>query len=296
MKHDPVPVSVTLAGHDVVAVSVAGVQTCIQLPQLDLCFDIGRCPISAVHRRTVLVTHGHVDHLGGIVHHVSLRAMWRLSPSRVVVPRAIAADVEELLATWRRISHTDLPCEVIGIDPGERVALGKGVVALALRSSHRVPTVAYLLERTRNRLRSELVGLSGPQIAARRAAGELVSEPYTSTEVGFTADSRAALLDREPRLLDARLLVCECTFVDDPRKEMDPEVAARADRTGHLRLHDLVQRADRFQNEAILLTHFSTRYSVDRIREAMTALPDGLRRRVAALPLLTEPPVGLTRR
>jgi ribonuclease Z len=130
------------------------------------------------------------------------------------------------------------------------------------------------------------VGLPGPEIANRRAAGEQVTVPFTSTEVAFTADTRAALLDREPRLLEARLLVCECTFVDDPRGEVDPDLGARADRTGHLRLNDLVLRNDRFRNEAILLTHFSTRYGLGQVRNAVDALPEPLRSKVAALPLL----------
>ncbi len=285
MKQDPTPVVCTLAGHRVDAVSVAGVQTCLQLPAFDLCFDIGRCPVSAVHQRTVLVTHGHVDHLGGVVHHVALRAMWGLRPSRIVVHEGIRQDVDELFAVWRRISHTPLPLELVGMAPGERLDLGKGLAVRGVAASHRVPTLAYVLEKTRRRLRPELANLPGPAIAARRKAGEEVTVEHTGLEVGFTADSRAALLDREPDLLRARLLICECTFVDDPREAPDPAVADRADRTGHMQLQDLADRADRFENEAILLTHFSTRYGPSRVRDALATLPDGLRGRVTALPL-----------
>jgi ribonuclease Z len=268
MKDDPPVVEHHLAGHQVVAVSVAGVQTCIQLPDLDLCFDIGRCPISAVHRRNVLISHGHVDHLGGLVHHVGLRAMWRMSPSRVFVPREIVGDVEALLGIWRRVARAELPCELVGVEVGATVELGRGVRATAVKASHRVPTLAWLVERTRKRLRSDLVGLPGTEIAARRQRGEDVSEEGTVLEVAFTADTRAVLLDREPRLLQARLLVCECTFVDDPRGDVDDEL-------GH--------RADRFENEAILLTHFSTRYGPGWIRDALATLPEGLRQRVVPL-------------
>ena len=283
MNRDPRLVEHRLGGHHVVAASVAGVQTCILLPELDLCFDIGRCPVAAVHRRTVLISHGHVDHLGGLVHHVALRSMWRMAPSRVVVPRDILPDVEALLAVWRRIARTPLPCELLGVEPEDQVALDRGVTVTAVEASHRVPTLAWLVERTRARLRRDLVGLAGSEIAARHRAGEEVREPHTSLEVGFTADTRAALLDREPRLMEVRLLVCECTFVDDPLCEPDDALAERADRTGHLRLQDLAVRADRFANEAVLLTHFSSRYSAARIREGIASLPAPLRDRVVPL-------------
>ena len=48
-------------------------ETCIIMPQLKLIFDTGRCPRRAPYQRTVLLSHAHMDHVGGLHFHVSTR-------------------------------------------------------------------------------------------------------------------------------------------------------------------------------------------------------------------------------
>ena len=50
----------------------------------------------------------------------------------------------------------------------------------------------------------------------------------------------------------------------------------------HLHIDDFLERAGAFQNEVIVLTHFSQRYRPEEIREALRALPEALARRVVA--------------
>ena len=50
-------------------------------------------------------------------------------------------------------------------------------------------------------------------------------------------------------------MILECTFLDD--RVSVAECRAK----GHVHLDEIVERADLFENEAILLTHFSARYS-----------------------------------
>lgn len=48
-------------------------ETCIILPQLKLVLDTGRCPQRSVYQQTVLLSHAHMDHIGGLPFHVSTR-------------------------------------------------------------------------------------------------------------------------------------------------------------------------------------------------------------------------------
>ena len=54
-------------------------ETCIILPQLKLVLDTGRCPQRAVYQQTVLLSHAHLDHIGGVPFHVSTRSACRPS-------------------------------------------------------------------------------------------------------------------------------------------------------------------------------------------------------------------------
>ena len=83
----------TLDGLEVRAVSVAGMETCIELPSLKTCFDIGHGHRSTARNHTVLFTHAHIDHMGGIGHHAATRSMLSMGPPTYVVPTAVVDGV-----------------------------------------------------------------------------------------------------------------------------------------------------------------------------------------------------------
>lgn len=267
-----------LAGHLVDALSVGGIETCIQLPELDLCFDIGRCPPEAVKRRRVFLTHTHMDHAGGIAYHAATRDLYKAPPPTWYVPRENAPDLLELLEVWRRLDGSTLPVTVVPCGPGDTLDLGKGLSVRPFRSPHRVPTQGYALVRSRTRLRADLAGLGEAAVRERRLAGEPVAETVESVEFAFTGDTLPEVIEREAAVRTARLLVIECTFVDD----RVPVAKARG--SGHIHLDELIERADLLQNEAILLTHFSARYSDQQIVAALDRrMPRHLRERVTPL-------------
>ncbi len=275
----------SVGGVELTAVSVAGQETCIEVPSWRLCFDIGRCPPSAARRgHRVCFTHGHVDHLGGVAHHASLRDLWGMKPPEYLIPTPYVADLEALLEVWRRLDRAELPAVVRGVEAGQVLEAGKERRIDVFRSFHRIPTVGYALERMKQRLLPELEGVDPREIARRRSVGELVSVEVPEVEVAFCGDTTIAVVDREPLVRRARVLVLECTFLDE---RVDVE---RARKTGHVHLTEIIERAEAFaDNEALVLTHFSARYSGDQILRILDRrVPRELRERI--VPLLPEPP------
>ena len=73
------------------------------------------------------------------------------------------------------------------------------------------------------------------------------------------------------------MLIMEMTFVA-PSHRKD-----KIHKFGHMHLDDIVERRDRFKNELIIASHFSTRYNGKRIRETGRASAARHARRPAAL-------------
>ncbi len=273
---------IQLAGIAVDAVSVGGLQTCIQVPGWDLCFDIGKCPDSAVNRSTVLFTHAHMDHMGGVAFHAATRSLRGQSPPTYLVPHENVAALEALFAAWRRLDRSRMPHEVVPIGPGESYRLPNGHTVRPFASPHRVPCQGYGVWSTRSKLRSEFRGLPGREIARlRKEHGVEVTERFEAPEMAFTGDAKIEVLEQEEVVRTAAVLVMEVTFVDD-------RVSVKQCRSkGHIHLYEVAERAELFQNKAILFTHFSARHTRRDILRALDArLPADLRERVT--PLLSD--------
>ncbi|HET7499536.1 MAG TPA: MBL fold metallo-hydrolase [Kofleriaceae bacterium] len=268
--------TVTAGPHSVRGISVGGVYTSLAVPELGIVFDAGASPRSSCAIDTILLSHGHADHVGALPAFLGIRALsGKTRPPRVVMPAEIVEDLGAALAALSRLQRFPLEIEPIGMRPGDEIALRGDLRIRAVRTFHPVPSLAYLVVRRVAKLRPELRGLTGPEIAARRRGGEIMTDFEDRIELAYATDTLISVLDHAPELLSARTLIMECTFLDE-RKSLE---AARAG--CHIHLDEVIERADRFDNAHVVLMHFSQIYRPDEIAGILDArLPPALRPRV----------------
>jgi len=272
----------SLAGLELRGHSVGGHETWLDLPGLGLCFDIGRAPEASLSTETVCFTHAHVDHLGGVVSHCASRSLRGMSPPTYVVPPAVVPGLEQLLEVWRGLDGAELPCRIVGLGPGDELAVKKRLVR-PFPAYHFGPAQGYAVWEVRDKLRAEYQGLPGQRIKELREAGTPITDRHETPLVAFSGDTRIELVEAEEVVRTARLLILEVTFLDDRVS------VASAREKGHVHLDEVIERAHLFENEAILMTHFSARYNGRQVREILDErLPASLRERVT--PLLTRFP------
>jgi ribonuclease Z len=255
--------------------SRAAVQSYWRIPELKLGFDLGASPWAFMGTQTFFVTHAHLDHLAAIPVYVARRRMMKMDPPTIYLPEESVEGVRRVLQAWQRLDRGRMICELIGVKPGDEIQLSREHVVTAFATKHTVPSVGYVVWDRRRKLRPDLVGLSGDEIRDRRLAGEEVTQEMRFPLVCYVGDSAPAGLDQCQAVYDAQILITEMTFFrPEHRKE-------KIHKFGHTHIDDIIERADRFKNELIILTHFSTRYQEKQIQAAIDQrLPAGLRERV----------------
>lgn len=259
-------------------VSVAGLETCIEVPSLRLLLDLGSCSRSAVNQPLVLLSHGHLDHMGAIATHAARRCLLGMSEGTYVVPKRVAGDVEQLFNAAGALDGQVIPRRVVALEPGEELKLGKGRSVRAFSTFHRVPSQGYTVLESRTRLLPEFRGLPGPQLGELRRRGVTIDERHEVPVLSFTGDTRVEVLEHTPELSRSECLVIEASFLD----ELVPREQAR--QMGHMHLDELVERAELLPRTDVVFSHFSARYGAEDVRRILERrLPDALRGVVRAL-------------
>jgi ribonuclease Z len=268
-------VRIEAAGIPIEGVSIAGHESFYKLPGFRTLLEFGRAPEDVVGYANVCVTHGHLDHIAGLAHFASRRRLQDLPAARVFLPAEAAGPVGKWIQACEELEQIEYRLDVVPSKPGDRVRLRNDLELTVLPGRHRVPTVGYLFSEVRQKLRDEYTSLSGEEIARLRAKGTEVTRREEVPLLAYPGDCGAEIFEAAPQILSARVLLLECSF-------LMPDDRDRAREYAHIHVDDLVARAELFQNEVVVLTHFSQRYRPDEIREGLRALPEPLASRVVA--------------
>jgi len=255
--------------------SRAAVQTYWRVPELKVGFDFGAQPWSFMATDTWFISHAHLDHIVALPVYVARRRMMKMEPPTIYMPESIVDPVRQLLQQFTRLDRGRMPCDLRPLRPGEEVEISRELVVTASATRHSVPSLGYIVWRRRHKLKAKYGSLSGEQIRDLRQSGIEVTDERRVPLVAYLGDSAPAGLDDCPEMFQAKVLICEMTFVSpEHRKE-------KIHKFGHIHLDDFVDRRDRFQNELVIAAHLSTRYHPQTVRRMVQkALPGMLEGRL----------------
>lgn len=258
-------------GYTIEGYSRAAVQTYWRVPELKLGFDLGGQPWSFMGTETWFVSHAHLDHISSLPVYVARRRMMKMEPPTIYLPEHTIEDVQRILKLFQRLDRGRMPCNLLPIKPGDEIELSREHVVTVSATCHTVPSMGFVVWERRRKLKPEFQGLTGDKIRDLRLSGTDVTAETRIPIVGYLGDSAPGGLDACPALYEAQILIMELTFVAPGHRR------ERIHKFGHMHLDDLLERRNRFKNELIIASHFSTRYHSKQIQSCVTrALPDML--------------------
>jgi ribonuclease Z len=249
--------------------SRAAVQSYYAIPELNLGFDLGAHAWHHMGIPNWLITHCHLDHIAAIPVYVARRRMMKMPPPTIYLPAFSIPAIQSILRSYERLDRGRLPCNLVGVEAGQEFELSRELVLQVVATRHTVPSVGYIVQDRRKKLKPQYAEMTGEQIRDLRISGVEIAEEKRLPLMGYTGDTTPEGLDENPEFYLTKILITELTFLaEDHQRHL-------VHKHGHMHLDDLVKRKHRFQNELIIAGHCSTRYnSNEALQIVRQALPD----------------------
>jgi len=265
--------------------SISGLSTYFQIPELDLCVDMGECPMSALSLNHVLLTHSHGDHSRCLMRHNSLRRMMQ-NPTQAVyyIPEAVyelAVDLIKAETMFEGVSEErfELP-RLESVKPGEYfyLAYRKDLEVFPFSVKHSIPALGYTVFYKKKKLKKEYMSCEREEIISLKKSGVEITNEVREPVISFMGDCLGESLWEERHIWDSPVVVCECTFLEKDEISM-------ARKKGHTHIEHLMQVLGKVGSnmacQCIILTHFSMKYSKKHILDLVNKIiPEEFKERV----------------
>ena len=240
-------------------ISVGGEQTVIQVPEFGLNFDIGLCPRVAVAAPFTALTHGHMDHVAALPYWFSQRGFMKLATGTCFCHPELAGPLQKMMGGWVDVEQQVTPHKIIPLAPGESHTLKPSLSLRALKASHTVPALSYVVVENRSKLKPEYLGLSQSELRVKRAEGEEITVELDVPLVAYSGDTEMNPSLVSTEFCDSKVVICECTFLED-------EHADRARIGKHLHINELRDLMEVWRAETVVLVHLTRRSTMETAR------------------------------
>ncbi len=246
-------------------VSVAGEATSVQVPELDVCFDMGACPRSALASKVVALSHGHMDHVGGLAYYCSQRHFQGMGVGTIVCDVRIERAVRTMLEGFHDLENQRTPFELIALEPEGEYEIKNNIALRGFQVEHTAPAFGYVVFERRTKLKEEYVGFPQEKLRELKEQGTEITRKLEAPLVAYMGDTEpgAPLVRTDVRT--AQVVISECTFVEEEHR-------SRAKIGKHLHIHDIVEWLRVLECEQLVLIHVSRRSNLAVARKRLIEL------------------------
>jgi ribonuclease Z len=240
---------------DLVGYSVAAEETVVAMPQLDVCFDIGKAPEQIIPVNNVLLTHGHIDHSAGLAYYLSHRNFCDIKPGTVLIPENLIGPVKKIIDAWGKLDGSKIPVNLIGVKPGHEHQVKPNLIARVFPTKHCKGSVGYTVIEKRKKLKEEYLKLTGGQIVELKKQGVQIENQIEIPIVTYFGDTQYADFHKLDYIANSKILIIECTFYEGEHRD-------RANVGKHMHIEELSGLLEKMNNEHIVITHVTHRTSL----------------------------------
>jgi ribonuclease Z len=252
---------------EIIGYSVAGEETVVAMPQLDVCFDIGKAPDQIISINHILLTHGHMDHAAGIAYYLSHRKFCGMPAGTILAPENLLQPIRDIIKAWGWLDGNKIPAKLVGVKPGDEYQIKPNLFARVFPTKHSNGSVGFSVIEKRKKLKSEYTGLTGPQIVELKKQGIEIDYPLEIPIVSYLGDTQYVDFSQLKYIAESKILIAECTFYED-------EHSGRAEAGRHMHIDDFTTLLKNLKNEHIVVTHTTLRTPMREIRKILkNALP-----------------------
>jgi len=247
---------------EIIGYSVAAEETVVAMPQLDVCFDIGKAPNQIIPINNILLTHGHMDHAAGIAYYLSHRNFCGQSPGTILAPQNLLGPIKEIIDAWSRLDGNKVPANLVGVKAGDEYQIKPNLFTRVFPTKHSKGSVGYSVIEKRKKIKPEYAGLTGPQIVELKKQGVEIDYPLEIPIVTYLGDTQYVDFSQLKYIAESKILIAECTFYEG-------EHAERAEAGRHMHINEFATLIEKLKNEHIIITHATQRTPMREIRKVL---------------------------